>query len=449
MKRYLPPALCALAERMNVPLYLVGGAVRDFLAGFPLGEKPDWDVCSPACEDDFIAAAEASGFAVRSVFRNTGTVKLEKDGVLLEFTRFRSDKYVRGLHTPSEITFTDDISTDARRRDFTANAVYYEIKNEKFCDPLGGVEDIKNKTLRTVVSADKVFGEDGLRLLRLARLSAQTGFMPDAETTAGAREHAALLCDIAPERVFAELTLLLYADSKHGDKDAPYRGLCLLRETGALQYVLPELALGDGLKQREDFHSHDVLEHSFRCVKYAPPEIRFAALLHDCGKPFCYFRDGNFHAHAEEGARIAGEILARLKAPKKLTAQTKELVAQHMRDFNLQMRETGVRKLIVTHYEIFPQLLSLLQADFSACKDELAPAPVAVKWREIYRKMERENAPRTLRELKIGGKEVQALGIPAARTGEVLQELLLYCALDGTQNEKSKLMRRVQKIYLR
>ena len=239
MKQLIPPVLRELAERFGAPLYAVGGTVRDCLAGFPLGERPDWDVSSPADENELLRCAERCGWSVRSVFRNTGTVKLEKDGVQCEFTRFRSDKYVRGVHAPSEIEFTDDIRIDARRRDFTANAVYYAIKADALCDPLGGAEDIRKKIMRTVVSARKVFGEDGLRLMRLARLCAQTGFMPDPEAYAGAREHAALIEDIAPERIFTELSLLLSSDLKHGDPEAPYRGLCVLRDTVVFKRVLP------------------------------------------------------------------------------------------------------------------------------------------------------------------------------------------------------------------
>ena len=449
MEKIVPEILFDLAQRCSAPLYLVGGSVRDFLAGFEKDEQPDWDICSPASEDEVLAAASACGFSARSVFRNTGTVKLEKSGVLCEFTRFRSDKYVRGEHSPSEIIFTDDIKTDARRRDFTANAVYYDLKNKTFCDPLGGIKDIENKTLRTVVAARKVFGEDGLRLLRLARIAAQTGFSPDEEALRGAREHAALIKDIVPERIYTELDLLLHSDLKHGDTTAPYRGLCILRETEVLKYILPELALGDKMEQRKDFDDHDVLEHSFRAVLYSPPEIRFAALLHDCGKPFCFLRDGKYHGHDEEGERIAKEILHRLKAPKKLTEQTAALVRLHMRDVKMQMRENGVRKLIVEHYPLFFDLLKVMQADYSACKDDLSPAPAVVKWKAIYDKMGQEGAPRNLRELNIDGKTLQALGVPPADTGRVLQELLFFCAYDGTQNTKEKLTQRVLKLYVK
>ena len=112
------------------------------------------------------------------------------------------------------------------------------------------------------------------------------------------------------------------------------------------------------MRQREDFHRYDVLEHSFRCVRYAPPEIRFAALLHDAGKPYCYLRDGNFYEHAKEGARIAEKILTGLKAPKKLIVETKTLVSLHMKDYNLQMRPNKIRRTIVEYRpEIRPEPL--------------------------------------------------------------------------------------------
>lgn len=441
MKDLIPENLKRLAESCGLPLYVVGGSVRDFLLGYPLGEKADWDISSPMREDGFISAAKACGFTVRAVYRRTGTVKLEDGaGRGYEFARFRSDRYVRGEHTPAEIFFTEDMALDARRRDFCANAVYYDIKRGEFCDPLGGAEDIRRGILRTVREAEKVFGEDGLRLMRLARISAETGLMPDAECLAGAKRNAALIGEIAPERIFAELRLLLFADLKHGDREAPLRGLRILRDTGVLAKVMPELALGDGMEQNSPYHVHDVLEHSFLCVRHAPPEIRFAALLHDVGKPFCKLRDGNFYAHAQEGARIAEDILTRLKAPKKLTEETVFLVKNHMRDFDCKMREAKVRREIVAMGGALPALLALKQADFSACKGDPSPAPTVVKWQGILAKMREEGVPFTLRELAVNGRDLQHAGIPERDTAAALHELLNYCAEDGTRNEKAHLI---------
>ena len=159
-----------------------------------------------------------------------------------------------------------------------------------------------------------------------------------------------------PERIFTELNRLLSTDG-----ESAYRGLRILKETGVLKEIMPELTLGDGISQRADFHKYDVLEHSLRCVRYSDREIRFAALLHDVGKPFCYHRDGNFYKHPEEGARIAGEILTRLKAPAKLIAETKQLITLHMRDLGLQMKEYKVRKTIAENYSLFPRLVALFR----------------------------------------------------------------------------------------
>ncbi len=445
MRERLPENLLKLADACPLPLYAVGGSVRDYLRG-ALSNSPDWDIASPCPEQRFLEAAHACGFRETAVYPRTGTVKLKDGaGVAYEFTRFRSDEYERGVHRPSRIAFTDDIAVDARRRDFCANAVYFEIKGGKFCDPLGGMADIEARVLRTVAPAEKVFGEDGLRLMRLARVAAQTGFSPDGECLAGAKANAALIDDIAPERVLTELDLLLHADERSGDGDAPYRGLCLLRETGVLARILPELALGDGMPQRADFHDHDVLEHSLRCVRYAAPEVRYAALLHDAGKPLCFVRDGNFHAHPEEGARIAEAVLTRLKAPKKLIRETHDLVLLHMRDYNLQMRESKVRRCIAEHYPILPKLLLLKQADYAACKDETGKAPAVEKWERILAKMRAEGVPFTLGELAVKGDDL--FFVPPERRAEALHALLIHCAQDGALNGREHLLKLARSLY--
>lgn len=443
MKKYLPQNFLRLAETVPFPLYVVGGSVRDFLCG-TLKADADWDVAGAGEDEALIAAAVKAGFTADAVYKNTGTVRLsDPAGVKYEFTRFRSDKYVRGLHAPAEIEFTSDIGKDAVRRDFTANAVYYDAKEDRFLDPLGGIPDIENRIFRTVAPAEKVFGEDGLRLMRLARLCAETAFAPDEECLAGAKKHAALIRDIVPERIFTELNRLLSVEKG----DNAYRGLCILKETGVLKEILPELSLGGGLFQRADFHDYDVLEHSLRCVKYAEKEIRFAALLHDVGKPFCFYRDGNFYRHPEEGARIAAEILSRLKAPSKLTEETKKLVFLHMRDYNLQMKESKVRRTIAQNNALLPRLFALFQADFTACKDDPSPAPVRLKWQRISDNMKREGAPRSLKELAVNGKDLLNLGIEPEKIGEVLNELLLFTIENGARNNREILLHRAKKFY--
>ncbi len=442
MQTILPKHLIELANACEKPLFVVGGAVRDFLAGLTLRAKSaqDWDICSPMHFDDFLQRAQSLGFAIKSVFKNTGTVKLkDPQGVEYEYSSFRSDRYVRGTHVPVETFFTDDIFLDARRRDFTCNAVYFHIQESTFVDPLQGIAAIEEKRLTTVAPAKKVFGEDGLRLMRLARQAAQLGFTPDSECLQGATENATLIDDISPERIFTELCAILSADEKYGVNGGHYRGLRLLEQTGVLARILPELTLGKGIQQRADFHNYDVLEHSLRAALYAEKQVRLAALLHDIGKPFCTLKDGNSYNHHEEGARIAKDVLTRLKAPKIMIERIPALIEWHMYDLNCQTKENKLRRFFVARYPLLDDLIALKQADFSACKDDLSRAPTCKRWTEILEKIKAEGAPLTLKELALSGKDLLELGIPAKRISEVLQALLLHAVCNPKENTKERL----------
>lgn len=445
MKITVSEKLHNLAVSCSFPLYIVGGYVRDALSG-QTSRAQDIDICAPVSADEFFAVAKKCGAEIDAVYRNTGTVKLGFGEEKYEFSCFRSDEYVRGIHTPVKTFFTDDIMLDARRRDFKCNAVYYDITKEKLCDPLGGIEDIKNKRMTTVADADKVFGEDGLRLMRLARQAAQLNFTPTAECLAGARTNCALIKDISVERIYAELDAILHADEKYGFTDAPYRGLKILDETRVLDGILPELTLGRGMAQNEKFHAHDVLEHSLRAVKYADKGIRLAALLHDVGKPRAFIDSGNFYGHENIGADIAEEICTRLKVPKKLTAKVVRLTKLHMYDLKCDAREGKIRKLIVANKDIFDKLIMIKQADFSACRDNLSEAPCVTKWNAIYKKMEEEGAPTELKQLDIRGDELIKAGIPPQQVGKILQQLLYDCALDTKLNSKKTLLARAEKL---
>lgn len=435
-----------LALKCPFPLYVVGGYVRDAVAGISC-ENGDIDICAPVGCDEFLASAQKCGAVAEAVYRNTGTVKFRLGKQEYEFASFRSDEYVRGIHNPVKTFFTDDIVLDAKRRDFKCNAVYYDIKCGELSDPLGGIEDIRNKKMTTVADPDKVFGEDGLRLMRLARQSAQTGFEPSEECLCGALNNAGLIADVSAERVYAELNAILHADTKYGLKGAQYRGLKILDRTGVIDYILPELALGRGMAQRQDFHSHDVLEHSLRCALYADASIRLAALLHDCAKPYCKINEGEYKNHAVAGERICREICARLKVPKKLSAEVSLLCALHMYDLDCKAKESKVRRFIVANCAVTDKLLLLKQADFSACKDNLSVAPTVAKWKEILFKMSKEGVPFTQRELNVRGDEIIAEGVPKDYIGKVLGTLLLECATDAGLNVKEKLLRRALSIY--
>lgn len=439
MNTILPEQLKTLAAHCGFPLYVVGGACRDFLAGLTRA-KNDWDICAPVPAEQVERIAKELGFKVDAVYANTGTVKLSAEGQEYEFASFRSDEYVRGLHRPERTCFTTDILLDARRRDFKCNAVYYDIVRGQFVDPLGGIADIERKIMSTVAPAEKVFGEDGLRLMRLCRQAAELGFEPDSDCLEGARRNSSLVNDVSAERVWAELNLILHADKKYGVQYGQYHGLKLLESTGVLNYVLPELALGGGMEQREDFHDHDVLEHSLRSVKYADDSVRLAALLHDVGKPAAKLKSGRYAGHEVIGEGIVMDICARLRVPKRLAKTAATLTRLHMYDLDCGAREGKIRRFMVANMYILPELLLVKQADYSACKDDLSTAPVVLKWEKIYSKMKSEGVPMGLNELAVRGNTLIDAGICPNEVGEILNKLLLACATDAKLNESGKLI---------
>lgn len=441
----LPEQLKRLACASPFPLYAVGGSVRDYLFGGKVPPSPDWDICAPVSLDLFLTEAEKSSFAVKSVYKHTGTVKLtDQDGIGYEFSCFRSDKYVRGEHAPREVFFTNDIELDARRRDFTCNAVYFDVKQEAFVDPLNGRSAIKERRLSTVKDANVVFGEDGLRLMRLARFTAQLCFLPDDECRLGATKNARLVRDVHPQRILTELRLLLTADKKSSVPYSHYDGLKILDETNVLDYILPELAEGRSLNQRADFHRYDVLEHSLRCAKYADCDetLRFAALLHDVGKVPCLKETGNCHSHEQASALIAADVLSRLGLSARQSEKIVRLIGEHMYDMDGKTRPNKLRRYLVKNYDIVEDLLKLKQADYSACKDDPSPAPTCVRWRTILSQMKEEKVPFSLRELSVNGRDLIAAGAPKEFVSIILDELLADCSIEPKLNKKETLLRR-------
>lgn len=439
MRSILPKKLKLLADTCPTSLYVVGGFVRDFLNGRQ-SAKPDIDICGAMLAEDFSRIATAAGFTVQAVYKHTGTVKLtDGSGNDFEYACFRHDEYVRGEHTPAEIYFTQDITLDARRRDFTVNAVYYDIAKNEFVDPLNGIPAIAEKRLTTVDRADKVFGEDGLRLMRLARFAGQLGFAPDRDCLNGAQKNASMIADISPERIYTELIQILHADEKYGVFEGHYQGLLILEQIGVLEQILPELSQGKGIAQRADFHRYDMLFHSLRAVKYAHSSVRLAALLHDVGKPYCHLRDGNSHQHPIEGEKIARKILERLRAPKKTIEQVCALTLWHMYDFNCQTKETKLRKFFVDHFPILESLLLVKQADYSACMDDLSVAPTVKRWDALLNQMKKEGAPLCLKQLAVSGSDLIHL-VPAPMISKILTELLHHAACFPNENKKERLL---------
>ena len=412
------------------PLYAVGGCVRDEILG---REVFDIDLTSACLQEEAEKYAKAAGMRVLLGSKRLGTVMI-KGEKSYEYTPFRVDSYPAGsgVHKPASVRFTEDIKEDARRRDFTVNALYYDILRGDTLDLLGGKADLDARLLRAVDDPRRVLGEDGLRIMRLYRFVAVLGFSAEEKTAAAAREMSGLLGDIAPERIRVELDKLLAGE--HAAE-----GLRGLIGCGAMRVIMPEFCENIGVKQDPAFHMYDVDEHILRTVEYAPPRLRLAALLHDIGKGRCVREEGNMYRHAQVSAQMAEEIMTRLRYSKEQTRRTVRLVAAHMTDMRGDMRESKLRRFVAKNADIIDDLTELIIADArAACGN--ADREKCLRIARLRDKMQNEGVPFSVGELAINGNDVMAFGYKGEEIGKVLNELFDLCLRGEKKNERKILL---------
>ena len=412
------------------PLYAVGGCVRDEILG---REVFDIDLTSACLQEEAEKYAKAAGMRVLLGSKRLGTVMI-KGEKSYEYTPFRVDSYPAGsgVHKPASVRFTEDIEEDARRRDFTVNALYYDILGGDTLDLLGGKADLDARLLRAVDDPRRVLGEDGLRIMRLYRFVAVLGFSAEEKTAAAAREMSGLLGDIAPERIRVELDKLLAGE--HAAE-----GLRGLIGCGAMRVIMPEFCENIGVKQDPAFHMYDVDEHILRTVEYAPPRLRLAALLHDIGKGRCVREEGNMYRHAQVSAQMAEEIMTRLRYSKEQTRRTVRLVAAHMTDMRGDMRESKLRRFVAKNADIIDDLTELVIADArAACGN--ADREKCLRIARLRDKMQKEGVPFGVGELAINGNDVMAFGYKGEEIGKVLHELFDLCLRGEKKNERKILL---------
>lgn len=439
------------------PLYAVGGMTRNPLLGLPVS---DADICSSMRPDDVMALCKERGIVCKPKGAAFGTLDLYLEGEAppdkenqngkrekYEYACFRSETYASGgAHRPDTVVYSDSLEQDAFRRDFTVNAVYLDLADNRLVDPTGGLADLEKKILRaTSPDPSAIMGDDALRILRMARFAAQLGFTIADGTLGAAREHAEGLRAISPERIYDELAKLLLADARYGaGKESLLYGLETLQACGAWAVFLPELAACAGVAQKKQYHAYDVLGHILHTTVEVPPEptLRFAMLLHDIGKPVALQSHGKMHGHELLGEAMADEILKRLRAPNALRRDVCTLVRWHMYDLNGEARPSKVKKRFVElGREMAHKLIDVREADVHGSGLYNGPVPTAEKWRNILSVMEREGAPFTEAELACtGGDIAEWLNLkPCARIGEIKHALLLHCACKPSDNRKEKL----------
>jgi poly(A) polymerase len=390
--------------------YFAGGCVRDQL----LGREPlDYDVATSAPPE-----------AVQALFSRTvpvgaqfGVILVVERGMPFEVATFRADDaYVDGRR-PTSVRFTT-AEEDARRRDFTINALFLDPIADRVVDFVDGQADLRRGVIRAIGDARARIAEDRLRMLRAVRLAARLGFSIDGTTLDAIRRAAASISDMAAERIGDEIVKIL-------TEGAARRGVELLEETGLLRAVLPEVAAMQGVAQSPDYHPEgDVYIHTLLLLAQLSPgvteTIALGALLHDVAKPVCARQDGEritFHGHPAVGAEIAELICQRLRRSRSTWERVAYLVRNHLRLVQApSMRLSTLKRML--REEGFDELLAVARMDALASNGDLT-------YVEFCERRRREIGAEEVRPPRLlGGDDLAALGYrPGPLFGEILRAL--------------------------
>lgn len=428
---------------------LVGGCVRDLLLS---REIKDWDLTTSARPEEILEVFKEAKYE-----NDYATVMIpirENEELIsvVEITTYRSEKAYSDRRHPDEIEFETELDKDLERRDFTINAMalrlsdkgQFEVSGNSFelIDLFGGQKDLKKKVIRAVGEPIDRFKEDALRMMRAIRFSAQLEFSLEPKTQRGITKMAGSIKFVAKERIRDEFIKIL--SSNH-----PALGLMALHDAKLLQYILPELETGIGVKQNHH-HVYEVFKHNTLSLKHCPSKewpVRLAALLHDVGKPKSKrFIDGQatFYNHEYIGAKMTDRIMTRLKFSNDDRERVVNLVRNHMFYYNVgEVSAASVRRLInKVGRENLQDLIHLRVADRLGSG---TPKAMPYKLRHLQYMMEKvQNDPVSVKMLKINGHDLMdELKLEAGpKLGAILDVLLGEVLEDVALNDRELLLRR-------
>lgn len=446
MKIQMPEAANYIIQTLmahGYEAYIVGGCVRDSV----LGRTPqDWDITTSATPEQ-----------TKALFRRTidtgiehGTVTIMMDHVGYEVTTYRVDGKYEDHRRPKEVTFTASLLEDLKRRDFTINAMAYN-EQEGLVDIFGGAEDLRRGIIHCVGVPQERFDEDALRILRAVRFAAQLDFEIEAKTRQAIREKAEFLRDISAERIQVELTKLITSDHPERIIDA--------YELGITAIVLPEFDTMMETPQHTVYHKYDVGRHTVAVMQNidATPVLRWAALLHDSAKPECRTTDeqgvDHFYGHPKAGKAIARRVLRRMKLDNDTIQRVERLVEWH--DFGLDgtvTKKTLRRALNRMGPDLFDDYAKLRRADMLGQSDYMQEKKQQ-DYRhllEMYREIREAQECLLIRDLKLDGKDLIAMGVqPGPDMGKILNDLLQQVLEEPQLNTKEKLKELVQIKWLK
>lgn len=417
--------------------YIVGGCVRDAV----LSKTPtDWDITTLAKPED-----------MKRIFKRTidtgilhGTVTVLFGKEAYEVTTYRVDGVYEDHRRPKEVLFTASLEEDLKRRDFTINAMAYN--DEKgLIDIFGGMDDINKKIVKCVGDPKDRFDEDALRILRAIRFSAALDFSIEETTKAAIKENAKLLSEISAERIQVELTKTITSD--HPDR------LVDAYELGVTSVILPEFDAMMVTEQNSPYHIYNVGIHTIKVMENVPPKpyLKYAALLHDAGKPETKTTDADgvdhFKGHQSVSEKIAVKVLKRLKMDNKTIALTRLLIINHDYGVIGDSSIRGFRRFLSRlGTENFEDYVAIKRADMLAQSDYLLDERKKSldDIISMYQVVVKENHCLKITDLELNGKDLIAIGIkPGKEIGEILNMLFERVLDEPELNNKETLLKLV------
>jgi tRNA nucleotidyltransferase (CCA-adding enzyme) len=452
MLKHIPEEILKIykkAKEANFDVYLVGGCVRNILINKPI---KDWDMTTNATPEQMLKIFKDS-----FCDNQFGTVGLPTDiagqKCVVEITTFRTEEGYSDRRHPGKVSWGKSIEEDLARRDFTVNAIALKLESQpqgltyKLIDPYEGQKDIENKIIRAVGNPKERFKEDALRLLRAVRIATELSFTIEENTWKEIISDSSLIKDVSGERIKIELLRILASEHT-------YEGVILLKDADLLEQIIPELIVGIGVSQKRPgrHHTDDVFTHNLLSLKFCPshdPIVRFAALLHDVGKPNVMSKDKEdlviFHNHEVAGAQIAGEICERLKFSKNDKDRVVNLIRWHMFGVNENQTDSAIRRFIrKIGLENIKDMMDIRIAD------RLGSGRPADSWRlKLFkRKIDEQLKPAkfSINDLAIDGNDImKELSIkPGPKVGEILQKLFEEVDEDLSKNNKELLIKRAK-----
>ena len=371
------------ADQLGIDAYAVGGVVRDYFLQRPC---TDIDVvCVGRDQGGEVhigielakTAAEVLGGSKVSIFKNFGTASFRYHNMEIEFVGARRESYSHDSRKP--IVENGTLQDDQNRRDFTVNALAICLNANRYgelMDPFSGIQDLNNGILRTPLDPDITFSDDPLRMMRAVRFASQLGFRIADDTFEAITRNAKRIEIVSAERVMVELNKIMLSP-------LPSIGLKLMQKSGLMQLILPEISALAGVETVDGRGHKDIFYHTMQVLDNVTEQsdnlwLRWAALLHDVGKPGVKRYDAKqgwtFHGHEARGAHMVKKIFKRLRLPLgEEMRYVEKLVMLHMRPIILAedvVTDSAVRRLLFEASDDIDDLMLLCNADITTRNEE-------------------------------------------------------------------------------